>query len=1333
MLLFDSLYKSRYIVGLLGWLTVGSVAWTQPVVAQVTPDATLGAESSTVTSTTVNGVSSELINGGASRGQNLFHSFLNFSIQAGRGAYFSNPNGILNILSRVTGNNSSNINGTLGVLGNANLFFLNPNGIIFGPNASLSVNGSFLATTASTLQFGNQGTFSAINPTPPGILTINPSALLFNQIAAQPIHSQATLRVPDNRSLLLVGGPIRVDGGELSALGGRVELASLASPGSVGLNVTGDRVNLEFPSTAARSNITLNDAFINVDASTSGHIGVYGQVLDASNTFLSSRTTSGNGGAILLDIADAIVLRNNSLVQTGTSGSGTGGDVTANTRQLTVQDGSGIATFTGTSASGRGGNLTINAFDSVTITGAGESSSDLSTISFGPGDGGTLTINTKQLVVQDQGQVASSTLGTGAGGKLTINATDFVLVTAALDEEQIAIGAIFTATFGSGNAENLVINTKQLALRNGATIFSRTFDSGNAGNILINASESVILSDPITDASGFESSSFIASGTSGSGNGGSVTINTGQLALLDGASISTTTLGEEDAGDLIINATESVTLSGTNTTQDGEFPSDLSAAGLGNGNAGNISIDTSLLTLIDGASISAFTSGKGNGGSIIINASESVALSGAVDISSGTLSSSISSFTLGSGNAGNIEITTGQLTLQDGASITTSALMGEDEESGGNGGNLTINASDSIVLSGTAPEGGGSFLSTTETDGDAGEMVINTGQLTVQGESLITTLTNGSGDAGDLSINASEFVTIGSDATGGTPGFLSTSTFSSGNAGNLTINTKQLTVQSGSIVTTFTDGSGLGGNLTINVSDSVIVSGASKDGLSSSLSTSTFSGGDAGNLIINTGELTVQNGAFSETSTFGDGKGGNLTINASDSVTVGGTSVDGDISFLSAGTFSSGDAGDLTINTKVLLVENQAELFSSTLSSGDGGNITINASESVVLKGTADGQFGTGLFSTSQGEATGNAGNITILTRNLIIENRALISAVTQTEGKGGDINISATDSAVLKGNGTPLGEGVPTGLFAASFGKSLAGTITLSTGNLSISNKASISVQSVSAGDAGEIQLFAEKMNLDGGSILASADQSGGGNIEISAQAITLTNNSLISTNVFDSTGGGGDIAITTDTFIALENSDILATADEGPGGNITITASTFLADVFANDGPTPSSEADFQTLRNNGRVDISASSAESVSGQVNIPDLNLLQKALDDANVSFIRADQIVASSCLTKGTRRGNKFTVSGTGGIAQIPYKAIQMDFHAEEVGSVQTSSSQAQQLEQDKLEQANVSQVWRLGDPIQEATGILITADGQLRLDSKAPISSLKESQELICR
>jgi filamentous hemagglutinin family protein len=91
----------------------------------------------------------------------LFHSFQNFNIIAGHGAYFANPLGIANIFSRVTGSNRSNILGTLGVLGQANLFFLNPNGITFGPKAQLNLNGSFIATTAKSFNWPDGTQFSA--------------------------------------------------------------------------------------------------------------------------------------------------------------------------------------------------------------------------------------------------------------------------------------------------------------------------------------------------------------------------------------------------------------------------------------------------------------------------------------------------------------------------------------------------------------------------------------------------------------------------------------------------------------------------------------------------------------------------------------------------------------------------------------------------------------------------------------------------------------------------------------------------------------------------------------------------------------------------------------------------------------------------------------------------------------------------------------------------------------------------------------------------------------------------------------------------------------------
>ncbi|GAA6617071.1 filamentous hemagglutinin N-terminal domain-containing protein [Scytonema sp. NUACC26] len=143
-------------------------------------DNTLGAESSVVTPTSPQ---ADRIDGGAIRGANLFHCFSQFHVGEGREVYFANPSGIENILSRVTGSDATRIFGKLGVLGNANLFLINPNGIIFGKNASLDVRGSIVGTTANAIQFGEQGFFSATNPNTPELLTVNPSAFFFTDIS----------------------------------------------------------------------------------------------------------------------------------------------------------------------------------------------------------------------------------------------------------------------------------------------------------------------------------------------------------------------------------------------------------------------------------------------------------------------------------------------------------------------------------------------------------------------------------------------------------------------------------------------------------------------------------------------------------------------------------------------------------------------------------------------------------------------------------------------------------------------------------------------------------------------------------------------------------------------------------------------------------------------------------------------------------------------------------------------------------------------------------------------------------------------------------------------
>lgn len=592
------------------------------------------------------------IDGGTQSGNNLFHSFHQFSVPTGGSAVFNNAADIQNIFSRVTGGAISNIDGVLQANGTASLFLLNPNGILFGPNASLNIGGSFVGTTAGSIKFADGTEFSAVNPTEKRLLTIsapiglqlgtNPGAiqvqgvghsLQINGTNNAPLSGAGTnpsgLRVQPGNTLALVGGDVTLAGGILSAPQGRVELGAGVN-GSVSLNT-------------------------NAQANAQGWTLGWDEVQTLRDIRLTGRS--------LLDA----------------SGAGSG-NIQLTGRQVTLLDGS-IALIQN-SGGQTAGTLGINAAETVNISGfSPDNQTNSSLLSFALADkGAEIEIVTRQLVAT--GFIATQAFNSSTGGNLSIRAADFVQLDGAFRAPNSNRSGLTALAFQSAQSGNVTMTTNRLNLLNGATLTSTTSGSGNAGNVFIQAQEAINVSG---FSPGIPRPSVIAASSFGAGNAGAITLNTTRLTVEDGGVISTSYRG--NSGTITVNASEAIELKGSfqpNPLLQTRISSavffltqDLTGtSALPTGTAGNVILNTRQLSLTNGGSVMVSNVGTGNGGTIRIQA-DAIALNRQSNITAETASGEGGDITL---NADNL------LLLRHGSNITATA------GGTGNGGNITINA-----------------------------------------------------------------------------------------------------------------------------------------------------------------------------------------------------------------------------------------------------------------------------------------------------------------------------------------------------------------------------------------------------------------------------------------------------------------------------------------------------------------------------------------------------------------------------------------------------------------------------------------------------------------
>ncbi len=710
-----------------------------PVLAQISSDNTLGDGQSVVSPGTTPGLDF-VITGGTQVGNNLFHSFREFSVPTGGEAFFNNTaafTNINNIISRVTGGSISNIDGLIRENYGANFILINPSGINFGTKAQLNIGGSFLASTAESLKFADGSEFSATDATSPRLTISVPIGLQFGQnpqairlqgqghnITLQsPIFSPFTrgntegLKVQPGNTLALVGGGIISEGGTLTAEGGRIDLGSVAG-GLVSLNPSPQGWNLGYQGVTSFQDIALSQkALADTSGPGSGSIQLQGRnisIRDGSVVLIQTQGTESATG-INVNASESLSLVStttdgqiSSNLFTETIGGGKSGDISVHTPRLVLQDGAAISAATYTPAAG--GNIDIKTDNYLEVSGFSPFNptrfSNITAGTFGPGNAGTLTVTTQQLTALSGGNIASVTAGTGSGGNVTVNASKLVellgVTPFVFTPSQITAG-----TGGPGKAGSVTVNTQRLVIKDGGRVDASTLASGPAGSVTINAQDSVEVSGRVPGS--VNPSLIISSGNIvdpllqqllrvppvPSGYSGDVIINTGRLIVKDGAQVTARNDGTGDAGTLQVNAgsilleNQGGITAATKGGQGGNIDlrvknslqvfgnSQISSDNFGTGAGGRLTIEASQLTLDDRSLLSAATT-SGEGGNISLQTNALLMRH----------NSQISATAGGSGNGGNINIAgfspANFVTLLEGSKITADAFQGM-------GGNISIN------------------------------------------------------------------------------------------------------------------------------------------------------------------------------------------------------------------------------------------------------------------------------------------------------------------------------------------------------------------------------------------------------------------------------------------------------------------------------------------------------------------------------------------------------------------------------------------------------------------------------------------------------------------
>jgi filamentous hemagglutinin family protein len=511
----------------LRWLAGLLAATASPTIAQIATDGTAGP------AVRLDGpdmaIGAAL---GTRAGDNLFHSFQEFSIRAGQSATFSGPATVRNVIGRVTGGAPSAIDGTLrSTMPAADLWLLNLAGIVFGPEARLDLPGSLHVSTADQLELADGSAYSASLPDGSSFSAAAPEAFGFLQATPAPITlDRSDLAVASGETFSIVGGAIRVAGGA----------ATTGAPPAGAIRAEGGTVNLLALAGPGRAK-PLDGS---VAASAGDAIALTGGAqVESSGDVANGVLSEGDAGDIVVKVDNLLVIFNGGAqIASLAFGKGDGGNISVEAGTLQIV-GDGDRKLAGITASadigdnaprseGNAGIVEVKA-ETIEMVGPG---AQITSLTFSEGNAGLVHVEAGSLIIDNDDPARLSGVLSGARLLTDVPASGNA-GTVVVHADRILVSGAHAAI--SSEAEELTIGTAgkvevvadDVTLQAGGGISSASTGSRASGGVALTIERSLRLKD-----------STIATASRSAG-GGAISIAVGGLLELQRSTISSSVPG----------------------------------------------------------------------------------------------------------------------------------------------------------------------------------------------------------------------------------------------------------------------------------------------------------------------------------------------------------------------------------------------------------------------------------------------------------------------------------------------------------------------------------------------------------------------------------------------------------------------------------------------------------------------------------------------------------------------------------------------------------------------------------------------------------------------